>query len=57
VPRGTLTLKLVDRDGNVHLRRLSRARSTERSAFYDFQTPLKPIRRLSSPLSAAKTKT
>jgi hypothetical protein len=45
VPRGTLTLKLVDRDGNVHLRRLSRTRSTERSAFYDFQTPLKRVRR------------
>jgi serine/threonine-protein kinase len=45
VPRSTLTLKLVDRDGNVHLRRLSRTRAIERSAFYDFQTPPKRIRR------------
>jgi serine/threonine-protein kinase len=41
VPRATLTLKLVDRDGNVHLRRLSRGKGSERSAFYDFQTPPK----------------
>jgi eukaryotic-like serine/threonine-protein kinase len=45
VPRSMLTLKLVDRDGNVHLRRLSRTRAIERSAFYDFQTPLKRTRR------------
>jgi serine/threonine protein kinase len=45
VPRGTLTLKLVDRDGNVHLRRIARTRATERSAFYDFQTPPKRVRR------------
>jgi serine/threonine-protein kinase len=38
VPRGTLMLKLVDRDGNVHLRRIARVKSRERSAFYDFQT-------------------
>jgi serine/threonine-protein kinase len=41
VPRGTLTLKLVDRDGNVHLRRLAKGKGNERSAFYDFQTPPK----------------
>ena len=45
VPRGNLTLKLVDRDGNVHLRRVARGKGTERSAFYDFETPLKRRRR------------
>jgi serine/threonine-protein kinase len=45
VPRGNLTLKLVDRDGNVHLRRVAPAKGAERSAFYDFQTPLKRLRR------------
>ena len=44
VPRGTLTLKLVDRDGQVHLRRLARSRATERTAFYDFAQP-KPAKR------------
>jgi hypothetical protein len=45
VPRGTLTLKLVDRDGNVHLRRLAKGKGSERSAFYDFQTPPKRVKR------------
>jgi hypothetical protein len=41
VPRSVLTLKLVDRDGNVHLRRLGRAKASERTAFYDFAQPQK----------------
>jgi hypothetical protein len=45
VPRGNLMLKLVDRDGNVHLRRVAGAKGRERSAFYDFQAPLKRLRR------------
>lgn len=45
VPRGPLTLKLVDRDGKVHLRRLARARSTDRSAFYDFEASGRRVRR------------
>lgn len=35
VPRGALMLKLVDRDGNVHLRKIARSRKPERSAFFD----------------------
>ena len=41
VPRSALTLKLVDRDGNVHLRRLARSKAMERTAFYDFPQPTK----------------
>jgi serine/threonine protein kinase len=37
VPRGVLTLKLVDRDGHVHLRRLPRSKHLKRSAFFDFE--------------------
>jgi serine/threonine-protein kinase len=42
VPRTALTLKLVDRDGNVHLRRVQRSRSGERTAFYDFSPLARP---------------
>jgi serine/threonine-protein kinase len=45
VPRTSLTLKLVDRDGNVHLRRLQRSRAGERTAFYDFAQPPKRAKR------------
>ncbi|HEX6243429.1 MAG TPA: hypothetical protein VFZ61_21095, partial [Polyangiales bacterium] len=41
VPRGSLTLKLVDRDGHVHLRRVQRSRASERTAFFDFAQPPK----------------
>ena len=45
VPRTALTLKLVDRDGNVHLRKVARTRKAERSAFYDLEAPKKRVRR------------
>jgi eukaryotic-like serine/threonine-protein kinase len=45
VPRGALELKLVDRDGRVHLRRLPQSRKLNRSAFYDFETAAKPAKR------------
>jgi serine/threonine-protein kinase len=36
VPRGALMLKLVDRDGRVHLRRIPASSRTERTAHFDF---------------------
>jgi hypothetical protein len=38
VPRATLELKLGDRDGRVHRRRLAASRKAARSIFYDFET-------------------
>jgi hypothetical protein len=45
VPRTALTLKLVDRDGHVHLRRVPRARATDRTAFFDFTPAPKRAKR------------
>ena len=36
VPRGALMLKLVDRDGRVHLRRIAASSRKERTAFFEF---------------------
>jgi serine/threonine-protein kinase len=48
VPRGPIELKLVDRDGRVHLRRLPQSRKAARSAFYDFESTARPAKRPSS---------
>jgi serine/threonine-protein kinase len=45
VPHGTIELKLVDRDGRVHLRRLPQLRKPTRSVFYDFEMRAKPAKR------------
>jgi serine/threonine protein kinase len=45
VPRGPIELKLVDRDGRVHLRRLPQLKKPTRSVFYDFETGAKPVKR------------
>ena len=45
VSRGALELKLVDRDGHVHLRRLPASRKPTRSVFYDFESAAKPAKR------------
>jgi hypothetical protein len=45
VPRGAISLKLVDRDGRVHLRRLPNSRKPTRSVFYDFESAAKPAKR------------
>ncbi len=37
VPNTTLTLKLVDRDGRVHLRRIARSEADLREIFFDFE--------------------
>jgi hypothetical protein len=39
VPRGPITLKLVDRDGHVHTRKLDRSNGKTRSVFFDFEAP------------------
>jgi serine/threonine protein kinase len=44
VPRGTIELKLVDRDGRVHLRRLPQSRKSARSVFYDFESAAKTVK-------------
>lgn len=36
VPRGTLMLKLVDRDGRVHLRRIPASQGSERTVYFEF---------------------
>ena len=36
VPRGTLMLRMVDRDGRVHLRRIAAAKQQQRTAFFQF---------------------
>lgn len=45
VPRGALVLKLVDRDGKTHVRRLAPSRKPERTAFYDLEAPKKRAKR------------
>jgi len=42
VPRHALTLKLVDRDGRVHMRRLAKAQGPVREVFFDFERPGAP---------------
>jgi serine/threonine-protein kinase len=39
VPSSSLTLKLVDRDGRVHLRRVARSTDEVREVFFDFDAP------------------
>lgn len=36
VPRGAVMLKLVDRDGRVHLRRLAPVKTRDRTVYYEF---------------------